>query len=346
LNGVGSNTAINIAVTAPNGSRNTYTVNVSRAALGGNNNLSALTVSQGTLTPGFTAARTSYTVSVGSDVSSITVTATKADSSASMTINGQGTNSGQARSISLGAPGSSTEIDITVTAPNDTSKTYTVNVNRAALGGNNNLSALTVSPGSLSPSFTASRTSYAVSVGSGVSSITVTATKADSNASLTINGQATNSRSISLPEGPSSTEIDITVVAPNGNDKQYLITVNRAALATPPAPTSAPDLIPEDDSCIRVPVTNECFPPTSDVDNITNVATPRFRISQPGAGETPSLYVDGAKVTSTFDQGANTLRPTAALSDGEHEITSTVANAGGESTQSPSLTVTIDTDAP
>ena len=84
----------------------------------------------GSLSPAFTAARTSYTVNVGSGVDDITVTATKADSNAGMTINNQGTNSGQARSINLGAPGSSTEIDITVTAPNGDPKTYTVTVNR------------------------------------------------------------------------------------------------------------------------------------------------------------------------------------------------------------------------
>jgi hypothetical protein len=349
LNGPGSNTVIPIVVTAPNGSQKTYTVNVSRAALGGNNNLSALTVSPGSLSPSFSASRTSYTVSVGSGIDSVTVTATKADSSASMTINGQGTNSGQARSISLGAAGTSTEIDITVTAPNGDQKIYAITVNRAALGGNNNLSALTVSPGSLSPSFNANTTGYTSSVSSNVASVTVTATLQDTAASMTVNGQGTSSgqaRDINLGAAGTSTEIDITVTAPNGSQKTYSITVNRSELTAPPAPASAPDLIPEDDSCPRDTVTNECLPGTSDADNITNVNTPRFRIAQPGTGETPSLHVDGNKVDSTFNQAANTLQPTAALSDGDHEITYTVTTSGGESSQSPSLTVTIDTVAP
>jgi hypothetical protein len=349
LNPAGQTTIIPIVVTAQNGSQKTYTVNVVRAALGGNNNLSALAISPGTLTPAFTAARTSYTANVGSGVDSVTVTATKSDSNASMTINGQGTNSGQARSISLGAPGSNTEIDITVVAPNGTPRIYTVNVSRGALGGNNNLSALTISPGTLSPAFTAARTSYTANVGSGVDSVTVTATLQDTSASMTVNGQGTNSgqaRSISLGAAGTSTEIEIIVTAPNGDQKFYTVTVNRSALTAPPAPASAPDLIPEDDSCPRDTVTNECLPGTSDADNITNINTPRFRITQPGTGETPSLHVDGNKVDSTFNQAANTLQPTAALSDGDHEITYTVTNAGGESSQSPSLTVTIDTVAP
>lgn len=349
LNGAGSNTVINVVVTAPNGSQKTYTVTVERAALGGNNNLQSLNVSPGTLNPSFRPDRVAYTVNVGSTVDSLTVTAIVQDAGATLTINGQGASSGQARAIPLGAAGSTTEIDVTVVAPNGNPRTYQIDVNRAALAGNNNLSALSVTPGTLSPSFAPATTTYTVDVASNVASVTMTATLQDTNATMTIEGQGTSSgqaRSISLGAAGTSTEIDITVIAANGSQKTYTITVNRAAITAPQAPTSAPDLIPEDDSCPRDTVTNECLPGTSDADNITNINTPRFRIPQPGAGETPSLYVDGAKVDATFDQGANILRPTSALSDGNHSITSTVANAGGESTQSPSLTVTIDTVAP
>ncbi len=113
------------------------------------------------------------------------------------------------------------------------------------------------------------------------------------------------------------------------------------------APASAPDLIAEDDSCSPGIPPDECAPGTSKEDNVTNVPTPRFTVAQPGAGQTPNLYVDGVKVKEGFDQGANTLTPTTALSDGDHTITSTVTNAAGiESPQSPALTVTIDTGAP
>ncbi len=346
LDGPGTSRVVSIAVTAPNGSQKSYTITVERAALGGNNNLSALTVSPGPLTPAFTAATTSYTVDVASTVSSVSVTPREQDTAANTTVNGQATPSGQARTITLNGAGSNTLINIVVTAPNGTQKTYTVNVNRAALGGNNNLSGLTVSLGTLSPAFTTARTAYTVNAGSSDTSIIVTATPQDSSATVTINGQGGNSRSIPLPGGPSSTEIEVLVIAPNGTDKTHLITVNQPAPSAPPAPTSAPDLIAEDDSCARDSA-NACLPGTSDGDNITNVNTPRFRIPQPAAGEIPSLYVDEVKVAANFAQGANTLAPTAALSDGVHTITSTVTNAGGlESPQSPSLTVTIDTVAP
>lgn len=126
------------------------------------------------------------------------------------------------------------------------------------------------------------------------------------------------------------------------------LTLIVSTLAPPVAPAIAPDLIAADDSCPLVgPLDpNSCVPGTSREDNITNVNRPRFRIPQLAAGETPSLYVDGTKVLVSFDRVTNTIRPTTLLGDGLHVITSTVSNVGGESPQSPSLLVTIDTVPP
>jgi hypothetical protein len=230
LNGPGSSTLVTIEVTAPNGSQKTYLVTVNRTALGGNNNLQSLTVSPGSLVPTFIASTTSYSVNVASTVASVTVTAALQDTNASMTVNGQGTSSGQARTISLNGPGSSTLVTIEVTAPNGSQKTYLVTVNRTALGGNNNLQSLTLSPGTLTPSFTMSRLVYTVNVASTVDSVTVTAQPQDPGATVSIDGQPTTSRSVSLGAPESSTEILIEVMAPNGNQKTYAVTVNRAAL--------------------------------------------------------------------------------------------------------------------
>ncbi len=157
LGAAGTNTLVTIVVTAPNVTQKTYTVLVNRAALGGNNNLQSLTVSPGGLNETFNANTTNYTVNVTSGVGSVTVTASLQDANASMMVNGQGTSSGQARSISLQPAGSNTTITIVVTAPNGSQKTYQVTVNRAALGGNNNLQSLTVSSGTLAPALLRAR---------------------------------------------------------------------------------------------------------------------------------------------------------------------------------------------
>src|SRR5205085_12141840 len=87
LNGAGTNTPISIVVTAPNGSQKPYLVTVNREAPGGNNNLQSLSVSPGSLSPGFTSNVRSYTVNVADTVDSVTVTAQPQDAGATVSIN-------------------------------------------------------------------------------------------------------------------------------------------------------------------------------------------------------------------------------------------------------------------
>ncbi|WGM25548.1 Ig-like domain-containing protein [Acinetobacter pittii] len=79
----------------------------------------------------------------------------------------------------------------------------------------------------------------------------------------------------------------------------------------------------------------------------TDDTTPGVVISAPGAGETPALYVDGVKVSASYDPVTGTLTPTTPLADGSHQLTYTLTDAAGnESAPSPALTVTVDTLAP
>ena len=344
LNGPGSNTVVNIAVTAPNGSSKTYTITVERAAQASNNNLLALSVTPGPLTPTFAQNTLNYTVNVASTVTSVNVSATKADPNSVMSEDvtaGAGTATGQA-TIQLGGQGTATVVLITVTAPNGNSKTYRITVNRALPSSDNNLSALTVSPGALDSAFNANDLNYTVNVASTVTSVNVSATKADPNAvmsgSVTAGtGVPTGQATIPLNGAGFSTPVSITVTAPSGSSKTYSITVNRGLVA--------PDLITADDSCSPGIPPDECAPGTSKTDNVTNVTTPGFSIPQPGSGETATLYIDGSKDASSSTTG-NLLRPSTSLSDGTYTITYTLSNSGGESNQSPSLTVTINTVAP
>ena len=228
LTAPGSGTPLTIAVTAPNGSQNTYIVTVNRAALSGNNSLQSLTLSPGTLAPAFNANTLNYFVNVDSTVANVAVRPTLQDINASMTVIGLGpTRSGQARTIPLLGPGSSTPITIIVTAPNGTQKTYSVSVQRAAVGGNTNLQSLTVSPSTFFPPLNASTASDSENVDSTAASIVVTAQPQDSGATISINGQTTTTLSVPLGAVGSSTTILIEVTAPNGSQKTYTVLVNR-----------------------------------------------------------------------------------------------------------------------
>lgn len=235
LGGQGTSTTVTVTVTAPNGNAKTYSITVNR--LSNNNNLSNLTVVPGTLSPSFASNTLTYAVDVANNVTQVTVTATKADLNAvlsgSIPDPGAGQATGQA-TVQLGGPGTATVVTITVTAPNGNNKTYRISVNREA-SSNNNLSALTVSPGTLDPVFDSGTLPYTVNVASDVTEVTVTATKADPNAILSGSiadpgaGQATGQATIVLGGAGSSTPILITVTAPNGGFKTYTITVIRAA---------------------------------------------------------------------------------------------------------------------
>ncbi|MBB6672965.1 cadherin-like beta sandwich domain-containing protein [Cohnella nanjingensis] len=197
--------------------------------LDANANLSALSISSGTLTPNFNSATISYTASVGNATNSITVTPTSADVNASITVNGTAVISGAGQSVFLNT-GSNT-ISVVVTAQDGLStKTYTLTVTRAA-SSNANLSGLSISSGTLTPVFSAGTTSYTASVGSSVTSIDVTPTIADSNATVKVNGSATASGSArTVPLIVGSNTVTILVTAQDGNTiKSYTIDVTRAA---------------------------------------------------------------------------------------------------------------------
>lgn len=93
---------------------------------GANANLSSLTLNEGTLVPTFSSGTTSYTTYVPYSTSSIKVTPTVADNTATLTVNGSPASSGAVVNVPLNA--GSNEITIVVTAQNGTTQTYQLNV--------------------------------------------------------------------------------------------------------------------------------------------------------------------------------------------------------------------------
>jgi Cadherin-like beta sandwich domain len=236
LNGPGTTTQVAITVTAQNGNSKTYRIAVERAAPSSDNNLSALTVTPGSLAPAFTSGTLPYTVDVATDVTSVTVAATKSDPDAVMSGSvtaGTGAATGQA-TLPLDGPGTSKTLSITVTAPNGNAKAYTITVNRAAPSSDANLSALTVSAGSLNPGFAAGTPTYTVTLPASVDSLTVTATKSDPNAVMSSSGSVIApagvlTGSVGGPLGLGTTTVfTVTVTAQDGvTTRPYTINVFR-----------------------------------------------------------------------------------------------------------------------
>ncbi len=231
---VGSN-VITVVVTAEDGTTTeTYTVDVTRAAPASTDaTLANLVLSQGTLDPVFASGTTSYTASVGNAVTSLTVTPTVTDANATVTVNGNTVTSGNASGAINLTVGDNT-LTIIVTAQNGTTtETYTVTVNRAAPAATDaTLANLVLSQGTLDPVFASGTTSYTASVGNAVTSLTVTPTVTDANASVTVNNVAVISGNASGAINLNVGDNTITVVgtAQDGTTTEtYTVTVNRAA---------------------------------------------------------------------------------------------------------------------
>ncbi|MGY4495458.1 autotransporter domain-containing protein [Pseudomonas sp. TE3610] len=104
------------------------------------------------------------------------------------------------------------------------------------------LTGLTLSAGTLSPTFTAATTTYTAAVGNGTSSVVVRPTATASDSTITVNGAAVasgaDSSAISLAVGANT--ISVAVSAADGQtSKTYSITVTRAEAALVAADVTA-----------------------------------------------------------------------------------------------------------
>lgn len=218
--------AISVVVTAPNGTKRTYTVSVTREAPAGNADLASLAITGVPLA--FSAGTLSYDVSVLNSTASIVVTATAAGAGSTVAING----GASPRTVSLTA-GAVTDVTVVVTATDSTQKTYVVHVTRAAASQTNaDLASLSLDAVALVETFSPDLLSYTTTpaVPHSTASVIVTATAADAGATVAINGGA-SPRTVALSDGANT--VTVVVTAGNGTTlKTYTVAVNRNTVGT------------------------------------------------------------------------------------------------------------------
>jgi len=132
-------------------------------------------------------------------------------------------------SCSLEALGDMNGQDISASASKDINITAPI-----PKSANADLASLAISPGTLSPAFSAATQSYTASVSANQSKITVSASPADGKSKVSLNGVQDK-----LVAG--SNTVKVTVTAENGATKVYTIAVTRS---TGPTPTPKPTPIP------------------------------------------------------------------------------------------------------
>lgn len=120
------------------------------------------------------------------------------------------------------ASGSASVSIVSASTPDDSEPDYTPST--PGKSGNNALSALTVSAGTLTPAFDPAVTEYTLSLPQGTEKLTLTATPSDSNATVQGDGELT------LQEGENT--LPLVVTAENGDTKTYTVTAKVAQAPT------------------------------------------------------------------------------------------------------------------
>ncbi|GKS59813.1 hypothetical protein YTPLAS18_33400 [Nitrospira sp.] len=231
---VGQN-PIPVVVTPKGSAPKSYTITIIRSA---NVNLSSLVFSAGPLSPGFASDTVNYTVSAPNSAAQTTITPTAEQAGSTITIGGAQVTSGQVFGPVPLNVGSNNFVIQVRGVDTITTKTYTVQVIRAA-SSNATLSDLQVFSLSLSPAFSPTTTCYVVSnAGLFTQAILVTAIVSDPTASLFVNGQATGSGQpvtvLILQRDPTPTSIPVEVRAQDTvTAMSYVLHVYHLADPTP-----------------------------------------------------------------------------------------------------------------
>lgn len=219
-------TPLLLEITAQNGTKKAYRVRVVRAA-NGNSALAGMTCSLGALTPAFFAATYEYSLAAENSDSVAIVGATTAVPTTSLTINGQPAVSGVGISITL--PIGINRIPVVATSQSGAKTTYVLTITRAR-NGNADLAQLETSAGTLVPAFSPSVTSYRVTLGNAITSLTLRPVNASGTAVDSVDGKAvaSGSHSAPIPLSVGDNTIAVKVTAQNGAQKTYTVVATRA----------------------------------------------------------------------------------------------------------------------
>ena len=192
------------------------------------------------------------------------------------------------------------------------------------------LSNLSTSQGSLIPSFTTNQTSYQVSVSNGITSLTITPTAIDSNASILVDGNTVvsgnTSGAIALSVGANVISIPVTADG-NTSTTNYTVTVTRDA------PLST------DDSLSALSLSGSSVSPTFNSATLAYTASVGF--STTSISITPTATDSGATITvAGNDTASGNASSPINLLEGENPINISVLAEDGVTTRTYVVTVT------
>ena len=213
----------------------TVTINATSVILDSNPNLSALTLSAGSLSPVFDALTTSYSVEVAYTTNTLSIAASSEHPNALVNVNGSSVASGIASNPIDLAIGDNVIPILVIAEDGSSGKTYTLTVTRQAapIDFIATLQNLTLGPGvpvgAMTPAFAPNTHTYSLTLDNVYTSIDVVATATNSQSSISVNGipiiSGSSSQTVGLTVGYNT--LHVLVTAPAGNADSYFINVIR-----------------------------------------------------------------------------------------------------------------------
>lgn len=312
----GDNT-IELVVTAPDGKTKTYTVTVNRGE-SDNNFIESLLVHEGVLSPVFNKNTNQYEVEVVNGLSSVGLDITLEDPKATYQVLGN-------ENLQEGP----NTVTIRVTAENKDTRDYTINVIvQAASQFSNRLLNISITDGTLSPTFEPDKHYYTANVSNTIAETTIEVVKENVDARVIGIGRVT------LEVGRNVFQVQ--VISKDGFVNTYTLIINRAAASD----ATLSDLVVTDQKFMPIfnkLVENYQMTVGGDVLDLNVIATP----TDPNA----TVKITGDKNLKT---GENTVTILVTAPDGITEKTYTITVNRGISTNNylTSLTVNGFTYAP
>jgi len=178
---------VEIKITTTNGDSKTYVVNITRTELFRSAQLTGLTLTSGSLLPAFNKGIYEYTGVVDNSISSIGITPTAEDKAAIITINGKTVPSG-ATSPYINLDEGENIINVKVTDSKGNSNIYVLNITRRYSKINANLNKLSVTDGTMSPTFSPETYAYSVKVARNIEKVRIIFSSQNDKTKIKING--------------------------------------------------------------------------------------------------------------------------------------------------------------
>ncbi len=324
----GSN-VINITATAQDGTTTkSYIITATRTP---SSNAGIATIS---LSPALTLVGASgpgylnYTAAAANSTASVQITPTAQDAGATIKVNGTAVASGAASSPIALSVGSNTITTVITAQDGTTTKTIIITVNRAK-SADAGLAGLGVSAGTLTPAFATATLKYTASVPYATTSVKVTPTTSDANATVTVNGLAVASGSASgnIALNVGANTIITKVTAQNGITTQtYTTTINRLG---PPADASLASI----NLSPATTLTGTTGPGYLNFTASVAVGTPSIKVVPTATDPNATIRVNGTTVISGSASQA------IALTTGSNVINTVITAQDGVTTRTVIITI-------